>query len=76
MQNEHNENYSEPEKFYSIVYTSLSLSNIRAHLMSLGEGIEALDSLKKLDEYLSIYALKQKNQNTHPLCLRMLHNKT
>ena len=56
MQNEHNENYSEPEKFYSIVYTSLSLSNIRAHLMSLGKGIKAFGSLKKLDEYLSIYA--------------------
>jgi hypothetical protein len=76
VQNEPNENYSEPEKFHSIVETSLSLSNIRAHLMSLGEGIEAFDSLKKQDEYLSIYALKQKNQNTHPLCLRMLHNKT
>ena len=56
MQNEHNENYSEPENFYSIVYTSLSLSNIRAHLMSLGKGIKAFGSLKKLDEYLSIYA--------------------
>ena len=32
--------------------------------MSLGEGIEAFDSLKKLDEYLSIYALKQKKIKT------------
>ena len=71
MQNEPNENDSEPEKFITV-----SLLNIRAYLMSLGEGIKTFDSLKKLDEYLSIYALKQKNQNTHPLCLRMLHNKT
>ena len=41
VQNEPNENDSEPEK---------------VHLMSLSEGIEAFDILKKLDEYLSIYA--------------------
>mgnify|MGYP006976013922 CR=1 FL=1 len=34
--------------------------------MSLGEGIEAFDSLKKLDEYLSIYALKQKKSKHSP----------
>ena len=34
VQNEPNENDSEPEKVYSIVKTSLSLSNIQAHLMS------------------------------------------
>ena len=34
--------------------------------MSLAEGIEAFDSLKKLDEYLSIYALKQKKSKHSP----------
>ena len=49
VQNEPNENDSEPEKVHSIAETLLSLSNIRAHLMSLGENIEAFDSLKKLE---------------------------
>ena len=52
-ENEPNEIDPEPEKVHSIAETLLSLSNIRAHLMSLGEDIEAFDSLKKLDEYLS-----------------------
>ena len=43
------ENDSEPEKVHSIAETLLSLSNIRAHLMSLGEDIEAFGSLKKLE---------------------------
>jgi len=43
-QNEPNENDPEPEKVHSIAETLLSLSNIRAHLMS-----EAFDSLKKLE---------------------------
>ena len=49
VQNEPNENDSEPEKSHSIAETLLSLSNIRAHLMSLGEDTEAFDSLKKLE---------------------------
>ena len=53
QQNEPNGNYSDPEKVHSVPETLLPLSNIRAHLMSLGEDIEAFDSLKKLDEYLS-----------------------
>ena len=36
-------------KVHSIAETLLSLSNIRAHLMSLGEDTEAFDSLKKLE---------------------------
>ena len=40
-QNEPNENDPEPEKVHSIAETLLSLSNIRAHLMSLGEDTEA-----------------------------------
>ena len=47
-QNE-NENDPEPEKVHSIAETLLSLSNIRAHLMSLGEDTEAFDSRKKLE---------------------------
>ena len=61
MQNEPNENDSEQEKFITV-----SLSNIRAYLKSLGEGIKTFDSLKKLDEYLSIYALKQKKSKHSP----------
>ena len=49
VQNEPNENESEPEKVHSIAEKLLSLSNIRAHLMSLGENMEAFDSLKKLE---------------------------
>ena len=52
-QNEPSENDSEPEKVHSVPETLLPLSNIWAHLMSLGEDIEAFDSLKKLDKYLS-----------------------
>ena len=47
--NNQNENDPEPEKVHSIAETLLSLSNIRAHLMSLGEDTEAFDSLKKLE---------------------------
>ena len=53
VQNEPNENDSEPEKVYSIAETLLYLANIRAHLMSLGEDIEAFDSLKKLERILA-----------------------
>ena len=49
VQNETKENDSVPEKVHSIAETLLSLSNIKAHLMSLGEDIEAFDSLKKLE---------------------------
>ena len=49
VQNEPNENDSEPEKVCSIAETLLYLANIRTHLMSLGEDIEAFDSLKKLE---------------------------
>ena len=49
VQNETKENDSVPEKVHSIAETLLSLSNIRAHLMSLGEDTEAFDSLKKLE---------------------------
>ena len=37
---------------HSIAKTFLSLSNIQAHLMYLGENIEAVDSLKKLERIL------------------------
>merc|ERR1719330_1190828 len=47
--NNQNENNPEPEKVHSIAETLLSLSNIRAHLMSLGEDTETFDSLKKLE---------------------------
>ena len=39
-----------PMPVHSIAETLLSLSNIQAHLMSLGENIEAVDSLKKTGE--------------------------
>jgi len=38
-----------PMPVHSIAKTFLSLSNIQAHLMYLGENIEAVDSLKKLE---------------------------
>ena len=41
------------EKVHSVPETLLPHSNIQAHLMSLCEDIEAFDSLKKLDEYLT-----------------------
>ena len=49
VESEPKENDLELEKVHSISETLLSLSNIRAHLMSLGEDIEAFDSLKKLE---------------------------
>jgi hypothetical protein len=49
VQNEANKNDPEPEKVHSIAESLLSLSNLRAHLMSLGEDIDAFDSLKKLE---------------------------
>ena len=49
VQNEPNEIDPEPEKVHSIAESLLSLSNLRAHLMSLGEDTEAFDSLKKLE---------------------------
>jgi hypothetical protein len=59
VQNEPNENESEPEKVHSIAEKLLSLSNIRAHLMSLGENMEAFDSLKKLER---IFIKKKKHK--------------
>ena len=47
--NEPNEIDPEPEKVHSIAESLLSLSNLRAHLMSLGEDTDAFDSLKKLE---------------------------
>ena len=41
------------EKVHSVPETLLPHSNIQAHLMSLCEDIEAFDSLKKMDKYLS-----------------------
>ena len=38
-----------PMPVHFIAKTFLSLSNIQAHLMYLGENIEAVDSLKKLE---------------------------
>ena len=38
---------------HSIAVTLLSLSIIQAHLMYLGENVEAVDSLKNHREYLS-----------------------
>ena len=43
---------------HSIAKTFLSLSNIQAHLMYLGENIEAVDSLKKTGE--NIYKKKHR----------------
>ena len=43
------EEYSISKATISSILTLLSLSNIRAHLMSLGEDTEAFDSLKKLE---------------------------
>ena len=48
-ENEPNEIDPEPEKVHSIAESLLSLSNLRAHLMSLGEDTDAFDSLKKLE---------------------------
>ena len=49
VESEPKENDPELEKVNSISETLLSLSNIRAHLVSLGEDIETFDSLKKLE---------------------------
>ena len=49
-ENEPNEIDPEPEKVHSIAESLLSLSNLRAHLMSLGEDTDAFDSLKKLEK--------------------------
>ena len=38
-----------PMPVHSLAETLLSLSDIQAHLMYLGENIEAVDSLKKLE---------------------------
>ena len=46
---EPNEIDPEPEKVHSIAESLLSLSNLQAHLMSLGEDTDAFDSLKKLE---------------------------
>ena len=48
-ENEPNEIDPEPEKVHSIAESLLSLSNLQAHLMSLGEDTDAFDSLKKLE---------------------------
>ena len=42
-----------PMLVHSIAVTLLSLSIIQAHLMYLGENVEAVDSLKNQREYLS-----------------------
>ena len=44
-----NEIDPEPEKVHSIDESLLSLLNLRAHLMSLGEDKEAFNSRKKLE---------------------------
>ena len=41
-----------PMPVHSLAETLLSLSDIQAHLMYLGENIEAVDSLKKLERIL------------------------
>ena len=41
-----------PMPVHSVAETLLSLSDIQAHLMYLGENIEAVDSLKKLERIL------------------------
>ena len=63
MQNEPNEIDPEPEKVHSIAESLLSLSNLRAHLMSLGEDTEAFDSLKKLERIF----IKNKHESFQPL---------
>ena len=57
VESEPKENDPELEKVHSISETLLSLSKIRAHLVSLGEDIEAFDSLKKLERIF----IKKKN---------------
>ena len=53
-ENEPNEIDPEPEKVHSIAESLLSLSNLQAHLMSLGEDSDAFVSVKKL-ERICIY---------------------
>ena len=48
VQNEPNEIDSEPEKVHSIAESLLSLSNLRAHLMSLCEDTEAVVVLEMI----------------------------
>jgi hypothetical protein len=48
-------------------------SNIRAHLMSLGENIEAFDSLKKLERiFIKKKTLKNLNPNKQILLKKIL----
>ena len=51
-----------PMPVHSIAKTFLSLSNIQAHLMYLGENIEAVDSLKKTGE--NIYIEESRTKQT------------
>ena len=48
VQNEPNEIDPEPEKVHSIAESLLSLSNLRAHLMSLCEDTEAVVVLEMI----------------------------
>ena len=50
-----------PMPVHSIAKTFLSLLNIQAHLMYLGENIEAVDSLKKTGE--NIYKKHRRTSN-------------
>ena len=52
-----------PMLVHSIAVTLLSLSNIQAHLMYLGENVEAVDSLRSHREYLQ----KKKHDGVNPL---------
>ena len=74
VQNEPNENESEPEKVHSIAEKLLSLSNIRAHLMSLGEGIEAFDSLKKTGRiFINLCPKAKKSKHSPTLIENVAH---
>ena len=69
-ENEPNEIDPEPEKVHSIAESLLSLSNLRAHLMSLGEDTDAFDSLKKLERIFikkSIEESQSKQTNITPV---------
>ena len=66
-ENEPNEIDPEPEKVHSLAESLLSLSNLRAHLMPLGEDTDAFDSLKKLERIFikkSIKESQSKQTNT------------
>ena len=58
-----------PMPVHSIAKTFLSLSNIQAHLMYLGENVEAVDSLKNQREYLSKKNRRISNQTNKYLVL-------